>query len=105
LLNENIRSPTFITFDHSWKEYGYTHAVRIGNDLKISGAVSMMIRRLLLREIWNSKKIIVTCKILQHYGYSFDDVIAENVYITNMKEFIKAYFRNHTRSSFYGYMV
>ncbi|HET7117586.1 MAG TPA: hypothetical protein VFI29_13915 [Hanamia sp.] len=22
-------------------EYGYTHAVRIGNDLKISGAVSM----------------------------------------------------------------
>ncbi|MFM6925643.1 MAG: hypothetical protein ACKOU7_09105, partial [Ferruginibacter sp.] len=23
------------------KEYGYTHAVRIGDDLKISGAVSM----------------------------------------------------------------
>ena len=23
------------------KEYGYTHAVKIGNDLKISGAVSM----------------------------------------------------------------
>ena len=28
-------------------------------------------------------------KILQHYGYTFDDVVAENVYTTNMAEFIK----------------
>jgi 2-iminobutanoate/2-iminopropanoate deaminase len=34
-------------------------------------------------------------KILTHYGYSFDDVVAENVYTTNMAEFIKVLgFRN-----------
>ena len=26
-------------------------------------------------------------KILQHYGYTFNDVFKENVYTTNMKEF------------------
>ena len=34
-------------------------------------------------------------KILQHYGYTVDDVVAENIYITNMAEFIKVSgFRN-----------
>ena len=34
-------------------------------------------------------------KILQHYGYTYDDVIAENIYTTNMAEFIGASgFRN-----------
>ena len=28
-------------------------------------------------------------KILKHYRYSFDDVVAENVFTTNMAEFIK----------------
>ena len=28
-------------------------------------------------------------KILKHYGYTFDDVVAENVYTTNMAEFIR----------------
>jgi enamine deaminase RidA (YjgF/YER057c/UK114 family) len=28
-------------------------------------------------------------KVLKHYGYTFDDVIVENVYTTNMAEFIK----------------
>ena len=28
-------------------------------------------------------------KILQHYGYTFDDVIVENVFTTNMAEFLK----------------
>ena len=28
-------------------------------------------------------------KILKHYGYTFDDVIVENVYTTNMADFIK----------------
>ena len=81
------------------KEYGYTHAVRIGDDLKISGAVSM-----------NDSGIIVApgimeqqmknCyadlqKILQHYGYTVDDVVAENIYTTNMAAFIKVSgFRN-----------
>ncbi|MCW3089433.1 MAG: endoribonuclease [Ferruginibacter sp.] len=29
-------------------------------------------------------------KILQHYGYNFDDVVAENIYTTNMADIIKA---------------
>jgi len=34
-------------------------------------------------------------KILQHYGYSFDDVVVENVYTTHMADFLKvAGFRN-----------
>jgi len=33
--------------------------------------------------------------ILQHYGYTVDDVVAENIYTTNMQEFIKVSgFRN-----------
>jgi 2-iminobutanoate/2-iminopropanoate deaminase len=28
-------------------------------------------------------------KILKHYGYSFDDVVVENVYTTDMADFIK----------------
>ena len=28
-------------------------------------------------------------KILNHYGYTFDDVVVENVFTTNMADFIK----------------
>ena len=28
-------------------------------------------------------------KILQHYGYTYDDVVAENIYTTNMAEMIR----------------
>jgi enamine deaminase RidA (YjgF/YER057c/UK114 family) len=28
-------------------------------------------------------------KVLKHYGYSFDDVVVENVFTTNMAEFLK----------------
>lgn len=37
-------------------------------------------------------------KILHHYGYTFDDVVAENVYTTNMAEFIKV---SGSRSAIY----
>jgi enamine deaminase RidA (YjgF/YER057c/UK114 family) len=34
-------------------------------------------------------------KILKHYGYTYDDVVAENVYTTNRKDFINiSAFRN-----------
>ena len=81
------------------KEYGYSHAVRIGDDLKISGAVSMDDSGVIVAP-GDMEQQIKNCysdlqKILQHYGYTFDDVIAENVYTTNMKDFIKASgFRN-----------
>lgn len=81
------------------KEYGYTHAVKIGNDLKISGAVSMDSvgniigvgnLELQMKNCYSDLEII-----LKHYGYTFDDVVAENVYTTDMAGFEKVSgFRN-----------
>jgi enamine deaminase RidA (YjgF/YER057c/UK114 family) len=75
------------------KDYGYSHAVKIGDDLKISGAVSMDGAGNLVAP-GNIDQQMKNCyndleKILNHYGYTFDDVVAENVYTTNMAEFIK----------------
>ena len=61
------------------KEYGYTHAVRIGDDLKISGAVSMNDSGMIVAP-GNMEQQMKNCysdlqKILQHYGYSVDDVV------------------------------
>ena len=81
------------------KEYGYTHAVKIGDDLKISGAVSMTDSGTIIG-VGNMELQMKNCysdleKILQHYGYTYDDVFAENIYTTNMAEFIKVSgFRN-----------
>lgn len=81
------------------KEYGYTHAVKIGDDLKISGAVSMNDSGIIVAP-GNMEQQMENCygdlkKILHHYGYTYDDVVAENIYTTNMADFIKAAgFRN-----------
>ena len=81
------------------KDYGYSHAVKIGDDLKISGAVSMNDSGIIVAP-GNMEQQMKNCysdlgKILQHYGYTFDDVFAENVYTTNMTEFIRVSgFRN-----------
>lgn len=81
------------------KTYGYSHAVRIGDDLKISGAVSMDDKGIIVAP-GDMAQQMKNCysdleKILKHYGYSFDDVVVENVYTTDMKEFINVSgFRN-----------
>jgi enamine deaminase RidA (YjgF/YER057c/UK114 family) len=81
------------------KDYGYSHAVRIGDDLKISGAVSMDDSGVIVAP-GNMEQQMKNCysdleKILQHYGYTYDDVVAENIYTTNMDDFIKVSgFRN-----------
>ena len=81
------------------KEYGYSHAVRIGNDLLISGAVSMDDAGAptavgdLAQQMKNCYSDLD--KVLKHYGYTFDDVVVENVFTTNMAEFLKqSTFRN-----------
>jgi enamine deaminase RidA (YjgF/YER057c/UK114 family) len=76
------------------KDYDYTHAVRIGDDLKISGAVSMDSAGIIIGQ-GDMTLQMKNCysdleKILKHYGYTFDDVYAENVYTTDMDAFIKA---------------
>lgn len=81
------------------KSYGYSHAVKIGNDLKISGAVSMDDKGTLIAP-GNLDQQMQNCyadleKILKHYGYTFDDVVVENVFTTDMAEFINvSSFRN-----------
>ncbi|HMU46970.1 MAG TPA: RidA family protein [Chitinophagaceae bacterium] len=75
------------------KEYGYSHAVKIGDDLKISGAVSMDDNGVIVAP-GSMEQQMKNCyndleKVLKHYGYTFDDVVAENVYTTDMKEFIR----------------
>ncbi len=73
------------------KAYGYTHAVKIGDDIKISGAVSMDDEGNptavgdLEQQMKNAYSDLD--KVLKHYGYTFDDVIVENVYTTNMAKF------------------
>jgi enamine deaminase RidA (YjgF/YER057c/UK114 family) len=76
------------------KAYGYTHAVRIGDDIKISGAVSMDDKGNptavgdLEQQMKNAYSDLE--KVLAHYGCTFDDVVVENVYTTNMAAFLKA---------------
>ena len=75
------------------KSYGYSHAVKIGDDLKISGAVSMDDKGN-LTAAGNMDQQMKNCysdleKILKHYGYTFDDVVVENVFTTDMAGFIK----------------
>lgn len=75
------------------KAYGYAHAVRIGNDIKISGAVSMNEKGDLVAP-GDLEQQMKNCysdlaKILAHFGCTFDDVTAENIYTTDMQGFIK----------------
>jgi enamine deaminase RidA (YjgF/YER057c/UK114 family) len=90
----NERRETFSLRPAVEKEYGYIHAMRIGDDLKISGAVSMDDQGTLVAP-GNLEQQMKNCyadleKILKHYGYTFDDVTVENVFTTDMAGFIKA---------------
>jgi len=75
------------------KAYGYSHAIRIGNDIKISGAVSMddqgnpTAAGDLEQQMKNAYSDLG--KVLKHYGYTFDDVVVENVYTTDMAGFLE----------------
>lgn len=81
------------------KSYGYTHAIKVGDIIKVSGAVSM-------DEEGNPNAVgdflqqMKNCyadleKVLIHYGCTFDDVIVENVFTTDMPSFLEnAGYRN-----------
>jgi len=81
------------------KAYGYSHAVKIGNDIRVSGAVSMddegnpTAAGDLEQQMKNAYSDLE--KVLHHYGYTFDDVIVENVFTTDMAKFLEvAAYRN-----------
>tara|TARA_X000000368_G_C22676130_1_gene556154 strand:- start:6 stop:545 length:540 start_codon:yes stop_codon:yes gene_type:complete len=81
------------------KAYGYSHAVKICNQIKISGAVSMdnegnptaagdMEQQ--MKNCYADLKII-----LDHYNATFDDVVVENIFTTDMSKFLEvASYRN-----------
>jgi 2-iminobutanoate/2-iminopropanoate deaminase len=75
------------------KAYGYSHAVKIGNDIKISGAVSMDDEGNptavgdLEQQMKNAYSDLA--KVLKHYGCTFDDVVVENVFTTDMAKFLE----------------
>ncbi|MGB5272604.1 MAG: RidA family protein [Flavobacteriaceae bacterium] len=75
------------------KAYGYTHAVKIGNDIKISGAVSMddagapTATGDLLQQMKNCYSDLD--QILKHFGCTFEDVVVENVFTTDMPKFLE----------------
>lgn len=81
------------------KAYGYSHAVKIGNDIKISGAVSMDDEGN-PTAVGDFEQQMKNCyadleKILNHYDCTFDDVVVENVFTTDMALFLEnAAFRN-----------
>ncbi len=81
------------------KAYGYSHAVKIGNDIKISGAVSMdnQGNPTAIGDLGQQMKNCYADleKILKHYGCTFDDVVKEDIFTTNMALFLEnAAYRN-----------
>lgn len=81
------------------KAYGYSHAVKIGNDIKVSGAVSMDDEGnpTAVGDLGQQMKNCYADleKILDHFGCTFDDVVVENIFTTNMPLFLEnAGYRN-----------
>lgn len=75
------------------KAYGYSHAVKIGNSIKVSGAVSMDDEGN-PTAVGDLSQQMKNCyadleKVLKHYGCTFDDVVVENIFTTNMPLFLE----------------
>lgn len=71
--------------------YGYSHAVRIGPKPKGSGVVGMDNEGNLTAP-GDLRQQMINCyadldTILKHYGYSWDDVVVENILTTDMQKF------------------
>ena len=83
----------FLLRPETERAFGYSHAVKIGDDIKISGAVSMDDAGTptavgdLEQQMKNAYADLD--KVLQHYGYTFDDVVAENIFTTDMARFLE----------------
>lgn len=75
------------------KAYGYSHAIKMGNSIKVSGAVSMDDEGN-PTAIGDMEQQMKNCysdleKILEHFSCTFDDVTRENVFTTDMPLFLK----------------
>ena len=92
--NANTKVPEYFNLrPEVEKAYGYTHAVKIGRDIKISGAVSMDDEGNPTAE-GDLEQQMKNCyadleKVLEHYGCTFDDVVRENIFTTDMPQFLE----------------
>jgi len=73
--------------------YGYTHGVKIGSRIKVSGAVSMDAEGA-PTAVGDLEQQMKNCyadlaAVLKHYGCTFDDVVVEDVFTTNMARFLE----------------
>ena len=88
-----IKSEYFLLRPEVEKVYGYSHAVKIGNTIKISGAVSMDDEGN-PTAVGDMEQQMKNCytdlqKILTHYGCTFDDVVKEDIFTTNMPKMLE----------------
>ena len=72
---------------------GYTQALKVDNIIYISGTVARDVNPEGIRRVYEGLE-----KTLQHYGATFQNVVKENLYTTDM-EAMKKY--NGTRKAFY----
>ena len=96
---EKVEPEYFLLRPEVEKAYGYSHAVKIGNDIKVSGAVSMDDEGN-PTAVGDFEQQMKNCyadldKVLKHFGCTFDDVVVENIFTTNMPLFLEhAAYRN-----------
>jgi len=91
--NTNQKPEYYLLRPEVEKAYGYSHAVKIGNHIKISGAVSMDDEGN-PTAVGDLEQQMKNCysdlnKILKHFNCTFDDVIKEDVFTTNMPLFLE----------------
>lgn len=85
-------------------KFNSLHAIKNRNNIKISGAVSID-NKGNPTAVGNLEQQMMNCyadleKILEHYDFTFDDVVVEKVFTTNMPEFLEvAEFRNEIYTS------
>jgi enamine deaminase RidA (YjgF/YER057c/UK114 family) len=90
---EELRPEYFMLRPDVERAYGYTHAVKIGRQVRISGAVSMddQGRPTAVGDIRQQMINVYSdlAKILAHYGLTFSDVVVEDVFTTDMAAFLE----------------
>jgi len=90
---ENEKPEYFALRPEIEKAFGYSHAVKVGDIIKVSGAVSMddQGNPTAIGDLGQQMKNCYADleRILKHYGCTFDDVIVENIFTTNMPVFLE----------------
>ena len=92
--NKEVEKPEyFLLRPDVEKAYGYSHAVKIGNSIKISGAVSMDDQGN-PTAVGDIEQQMKNCyadleKILTHFGCTFDHVVKEDIFTTDMAQMLE----------------